>query len=109
MKIGTIYRFESLKMWTYRRMLRISWVDAVTNDEVLGRLENSRGLLTLMKMRNTTYLGHISGHQRFELPKLITEKNHWLKDTHDWTGLDSHTLLRTTQNCTEFAKNYYQQ
>jgi hypothetical protein len=28
-------RIEAFEMWCYRRMLKISWMDMVTNEEVL--------------------------------------------------------------------------
>ena len=116
MKVSTMNRLEAFEMWIYRRMLRISWVDHVTNDEVLRRMGEDRKLLTLIKRRKTAYLGHISRHQRYELPKLIMEGKiegrrgpgrrqcSWLKNIRDWTGLDSHTLLRTAQDRTQFAE-----
>ena len=30
---------EAAEMWFYRRMLKISWVEKVTNDEVLNRVQ----------------------------------------------------------------------
>ena len=35
-------RLESFKMWCYRRMLRISWMDRITNDEVLERITEGK-------------------------------------------------------------------
>jgi len=35
-------RLESFKMWCYRRMLRISWVDRITNEEVLERISEEK-------------------------------------------------------------------
>ena len=31
-------RIEAFEMWCYRRMLKIKWVDHVTNEEVLNRI-----------------------------------------------------------------------
>jgi hypothetical protein len=31
-------RLEVIKVWCYRRMMRISWVDKVTKEEVCGRI-----------------------------------------------------------------------
>ena len=35
---------EALEMWCYRRMPRISYMDHVTNEEVLGRMGTIRQL-----------------------------------------------------------------
>jgi Reverse transcriptase (RNA-dependent DNA polymerase). len=35
MKVSTMNRLEAFEMWIYRRMLRISWVDHVTNFKML--------------------------------------------------------------------------
>lgn len=35
-------RIKAIKMWCYRRMLKISWTDMVTNDEVLERMSEKR-------------------------------------------------------------------
>ena len=32
-------RLEAFEMWCYRRMMNIKWVDRITNEEVLGRIE----------------------------------------------------------------------
>jgi len=33
LKEATIYRVEVFEMWTLRRMLKVSWVDHVTNED----------------------------------------------------------------------------
>jgi len=35
-------RLESFEMWCYRKMLRISWMDGVTNEEVLARITEGK-------------------------------------------------------------------
>ena len=35
------HRIHAFKIWTYRRFLKISWVDRVTNAEVLRRMDKS--------------------------------------------------------------------
>ena len=36
---------NEVEMWFHRRMLKISWVEKVTNDEVLDRVQKERQLL----------------------------------------------------------------
>ena len=38
-------KIEAFQMWIYRRLLKIYWVDHVTNDEVLHRVYKKRKLL----------------------------------------------------------------
>ena len=44
-------RLDALEMWFLRRMLRVSWRDHVTNDEVLRRAQTNRTLLRTIRPR----------------------------------------------------------
>ena len=35
-------RLEAFEMWIWRRMEKISWLDKVTNEEVLRRVKENR-------------------------------------------------------------------
>jgi len=35
-------RLEAMEMWIWRRMEKISWVDKVSNEEVLQRVNETR-------------------------------------------------------------------
>ena len=52
-------KINAAEMWFYRRMLRISWVDRVTNEEVLERVGQGRALLGTIMRRQMEFLGHI--------------------------------------------------
>ena len=43
-------------MWAYRRMLRVSWTEHKTNEEVL---KTTRSLLPTIKKRKCQYFGHV--------------------------------------------------
>ena len=45
-------------MWSYRRMLRVSYVDKVTNKEILRRVDMSSELLKTVEKRQAKFLGH---------------------------------------------------
>ena len=47
------------EMWFYRRMLRISYMDRVNNEEVLRRVGMERELLHIIKQRQLKFLGHV--------------------------------------------------
>jgi len=44
-------KLEAFKIWTYRRMLRISWTEHVTNVEVLRKTEKGVEILHEVKKR----------------------------------------------------------
>src|ERR1043165_3755445 len=52
-------KVEAFEMWTWRRMLKISWRDRVTNQEVLKRVEEERILLHMIDRRKHHWLGHV--------------------------------------------------
>ena len=50
---------EAVEMWYYRRMLRISYTEHVSNEEVLQRIGVKRELLLTIKTRQKKFLGHV--------------------------------------------------
>lgn len=54
----TMRKLESFEMWIYGRVMKISWTQRLTNDEVLKRVNKRRELLTTNKTRKLKYLGH---------------------------------------------------
>ena len=52
-------RLEATEMWFYRRMLRISWTQHVSNYEVLRRMQTKRRLMLDIRKRQLKFLGHI--------------------------------------------------
>ena len=51
-------------------MFRISWTEHMSNDEALLRAGVERELLSIVKQRKTSYLGHILRGDRYSIPKL---------------------------------------
>lgn len=99
LKLKSMNRIEAFEMWTLRRLLRIPWVDRVTNEEVLRRAGVERELLTTIKQRKTSYLGHILRGNKYDILRLILmgkiegrrgpdRKQHsWLRDIRNWCGV----------------------
>lgn len=56
-------RIEAFEMWCYRRMLKIKWVDRVTNEEVLNRIGEKRSLWNTLTKRRDRLIGHTLRHQ----------------------------------------------
>ena len=43
----------------YRRMLRVSWKEVVTNDEILNRIRTKRLLVDAIRGRQWRLIGHV--------------------------------------------------
>ena len=52
-------KLESFEMWAYRRMLRVSWTEHKTNEEVFKTAKTTRSLLPTIKKRKCQYFGHV--------------------------------------------------
>ena len=50
---------ESLEMWCWRRMEKISWTDHVRNENVLLRVNEQRNNLHEIRKRKANWIGHI--------------------------------------------------
>lgn len=64
-------RIEAFEAWCYRRMLRISWRERTTNDEVFRRVGEGRSLMKQLKQRRAKFLGHLL--RRDSLAKRVIE------------------------------------
>ncbi|VEN47725.1 unnamed protein product [Callosobruchus maculatus] len=74
LKATTINKIEAFEMWILRRMLKIPWVDHVTNEEVLPRAElTDRQLFDTIKTRKIAYLGHVIQGERYQLQRLVLQ------------------------------------
>ena len=51
-------RLEAFEMWCLRRMMKIKWIDSITNEELLEQIGERR---TVWK-RRAQMMGHISRH-----------------------------------------------
>ena len=54
-----IRKLEALEMWIWRRMEKISWTDKITNEEVLERVGIVRQLMSTLRMRKKSWVGHV--------------------------------------------------
>ena len=55
-------RLEAFEMWIWRRMLKISWVDKVSNAEVLQKVQENKSILDTVQHRKYRWIGHILRH-----------------------------------------------
>uniref|UniRef100_A0A8D8Y176 Craniofacial development protein 2 n=3 Tax=Cacopsylla melanoneura TaxID=428564 RepID=A0A8D8Y176_9HEMI len=103
----TSNRLEAFELWLYRRILKISWTQKVTNVTVLQRMKKTKELLNTVKCRKLQYLGHIMRNPaRYELLQLILQgkidskrepgrrRISWLANLRTWFGKSSTQLFR---------------
>jgi hypothetical protein len=50
---------ESLEMWCWRRMEKISWTEYVRSEEVLLRVNEQKNILQQISKRKTNWIGYI--------------------------------------------------
>ena len=71
---------EAFEMWTWQRMLKISWTEKVTNEEVLVHATETRSIFKMIWCRKHRWLGHVLRHDN--LLHHIIEENMLGKATH---------------------------
>jgi hypothetical protein len=50
---------DSFKMWCWRRMEKINWIDHARNEQVLLRVNEQRNILHEISKRKSNWIGHI--------------------------------------------------
>ena len=55
-------RLEAFEMWIWRRMEKISWLDKVTNEEVLRRVNEDMQILNSIWQKKHRWTGHVLRH-----------------------------------------------
>lgn len=110
LKAQSTKRLEAFEMWLYRRMLKIPWTAKVTNEEVLRRIGRRRKLMMIVKIRKTTYLGHILRNDKYSLLHVIMQgriegkkgigrkKKSWLRDIREWTNLNADQIFHVAKD-----------
>ena len=59
-------RLEALEMWCWRRLLKITWAQMISNEEVLRRMGLGRELLMHVRGRQMRFLGHVMRSEELE-------------------------------------------
>ena len=109
--VATEAKLEAFEMWLYRRMLRVSWTQRVTNEEILRRMGKAKEVLATVKRRKLQYLGHIMRHEeRYQLPICILQgkilgargrgrrRISWLRNLREWFNQSTPGLFRAAVN-----------
>ena len=107
-----------MEMRCYRKILRISYKDHVTNEEVRAKIQQAIGphedLLTLEKRRELQWYGHVpcsSGLAKTILQGTVKggrrqgrQKKRWKDNIREWTGLEFGKSQRAVENREKWRK-----
>jgi len=64
-----VSRLEDFEMWIWRRLLKISWTENKTNEEVLKAVDEERMLVSTLRRRQKNWIGHLL--RRDSLPRTV--------------------------------------
>ena len=109
---------QAMEMRCYRKILRISYKDHVTNEEVRDKIQQAIGppenLLTIVKRRKLQWYGHVSSSSG--LAKTILhgtvnggrrqgrQRKRWEDNIREWTGLEFTKPKRAVENRGDWRK-----
>ena len=107
-----------MKMRCYRKILRISYKDHVTNEEVRAKIRQAIGpredLLTFVKRCKLQWYGHVfrsSGLAKTILQgtveggrRLGRQRKRWEDNIREWTGLEFRKSQRAVENREKWRK-----
>ena len=107
-------KLESFETWLYRRMLRISWKDMVTNEEVYRRMNIKQSLLVDIVRRQMSFLGNVLRKEEME-HLLVTgfvngkrarsrQRETFLTYLNKWTNKPPIELLRLAKDSVAWSK-----
>ena len=96
-------------MWIYRKLLKISWTDKKTNEEVLKMLQAKLYVITAIKKRKTIYFGHMM--KRNNIQRVLVDgqvegrrcrgrpRTEWTRNVSEWIESTSYAeMVRMTQD-----------
>ena len=95
-------RIEAFEMWCYRRMLKIRWVDRITNEEVLRRMDENRTLWKTLTRRRDRLVGHVLRHQG--LTNLVLEGSVGRKNSRGRPRQEYDTQIRADVGCSSYEQ-----
>ena len=67
----TVKKLEVLEMWTYMRIMKVSWKEYKSNEEVLSMINSKRMLVEMIKRRKLAYFGHLV--RRDDIQRLLPD------------------------------------
>ena len=111
-------RIQAMEMSCYRKTLRISYKDHVTNEEVRAKIQQAIGphkdLLTIVKRRKLQWYGHVScpsGLAKTILQSTVKggrrqgrQRKRWEDNIREWIGLEFAKSQRAAENREKWRK-----
>ena len=107
-------KIEAFEMWCLRKMLRVSYKEHRTNEDVLKAAKHKRSLKEDIIKRKTKYLGHVlrkNGLQRQLMEACITgsrgrgrPRHSWLHNIKQSMGMSYTDLIRAADDRPEFRR-----
>ena len=111
-------RIQAMEMRCYHKILRISYKDHVTNEEVRAKIQQAIGphkdLLTIVKRRKQRWYGHVScssGLAKTILQGTVKggkrqgrQRKRWEDNIRKWTGLEFAKSQRAEENREKWRK-----
>ena len=111
-------RIQAMEMRSYRKILRISYKDHVTNEEVRAKIQQAFGphehVLTIVKRRKPQWYGHVSrssGSAKTILQGTVKggrsqsrQRKRWGNNIREWTGLEFAKFERAVGNGEKWRK-----
>jgi hypothetical protein len=103
-------RILAFEMYCYRRILGITWMQKISNDEVRRRLNVKENLMEVIIKRKLALFGHICRMDDSRKIKTVVfgmmngktkrgrPSREWLDDIEDWCGKDVHRLSLEVQD-----------
>lgn len=110
LKKDAIKRIEAFEMWTIRRMLKIKWIDKISNKEVLELSDMERELVNKIQKLKIKYCGHIMRGALYKIPQLTLEgkvegkrqrgrkRKAWMSDIKEWTRLTTEEIIHKSRD-----------
>src|SRR5215469_8723386 len=53
-------------MWFWKRLLKVSWIERISNEIILERMNSSREIMKQIRQKQLKFLGHILREQKVE-------------------------------------------
>ena len=104
-------RINAFEAWCYCRMLKVSWINKITNKEIFDRVKEQPNLLKQIAQRKSSFFGHIARIPDQNLFVDILEgfingkraqgrpRRMWIDDIKEWTNIKEYgQLKKTAQN-----------
>jgi len=95
-------KLEAFEMWCYSKMLRIKWIDRITNEEVINRIKEKKVLWHTIKVRRAKMIGHLPRHE--SLSKTVIEG-----DVEGHIGRERPRMEYMKQIIMDMGKNSYKE